>query len=91
MYDMTIDVTGTVYIPFKKYPEQHHAATLWAGKSSTWKCLLTVGSLPGEGSGGATIAGPDSEGYIYYPGFRFKESDVFEHLRENTRPSQPLR
>jgi hypothetical protein len=73
VYDLAINHKGRVYVPFMKYPEQNHIATLWSGIGTEWKLLLRLASRPGEGVNVPTIAGPDRYGWLYCGAYRIRD------------------
>ena len=71
VYDMLITPSGDMIVPFMKYPHDTHAASVWRGsEAGEWELLLMPGSEQGRGAGFEAIAGPDSYGWIYMPGYQ---------------------
>ncbi len=70
IYDMAIAEDGNLYVPFMKYADQDHIASLWRGKDDQWQPILLLKSQRGQGSAVETIAGPDRDGWIYITGYK---------------------
>jgi len=75
IYDMLILPSGDLLVPFMKYPEQSHVATLWQGHPENWTQLIQLASSKGKGAGFETIAGPDKDGWVYMRGYQMKVGD----------------
>ena len=72
VYDMVRLDSGELIVPFMKYPKQTHVATVWRGKEGNWTRILDLASEQGKGAGAETIAGPDKDGWVYFPGYQLK-------------------
>lgn len=72
IYDMLRLPSGELVVPFMKYPDQSHVASVWIGQENNWQPMLHLASEQGKGAGLETIAGPDSAGWVYLPGYQFK-------------------
>ncbi len=76
IYDMMRLPDGRLVIPFMKYPDQTHVASVWLGRDKAWQPILHLKSEKDKGAGMETIAGPDQDGWVYLPGYQFKVSDL---------------
>lgn len=73
VYDMVGLPDGGLVVPFMKYPDQDHVASVWQRQpDGEWRPLLELASERGKGSGFNTVAGPDNDGWVYMPGYQFK-------------------
>ena len=50
-----------ILVPFLKYPDQDHMASLWSYNNHTWTLLMTLGTQGGF----LSIGGPDVQGRFY--------------------------
>jgi hypothetical protein len=73
IYSLAVGRAGYVYAAMMKYPDQLHAASLWAGKDGDWRLLLRLASTKEKGVGVETIGGPDLDGWMYISGYKFKD------------------
>ncbi len=72
VYDMGVGRNGLIYIPFQKYGDQDHYATLWVGNGKDWQLLMTFKK---DIIGGAsTISNPDKYGMLYITGFKIEDN-----------------
>ena len=71
VYSLLMGARGTLYAAMMKYPDQSHIASLWSMKNGNWNRLIEYSSVDGVGVSVDSIAGPDSNGWIYVPGFKF--------------------
>lgn len=76
IYDMAVGASGTVYAPTMKYDDQSHVAALWVGRLHTWNPAMYFASADAASGGRGSIAGPDSEGYLYISGYRIHDQTV---------------
>jgi hypothetical protein len=72
IYDMVLLPSGELIVPFMKYPEQSHVASVWRGRSGEWTQLMQLASAQGKGAGFENIAGPDKNGWVYMRGYQMK-------------------
>jgi len=72
IYDMVLLPSGELIVPFMKYPEQSHVASIWQGGEGGWRQVMQLASAEGKGTGFETIAGPDRDGWVYMPGYQMK-------------------
>ncbi len=72
IYDLLRLDSGELIVPFMKYADQSHLASVWRGKDDIWAPLLQLAGQTGIGSGLPTIAGPDLDGWVYLPGYQIK-------------------
>jgi len=73
IYSLAAGEAGYIYAPMMKYPDQSHAASLWAGKGKEWKLLLQLASTREEGVAVQSIGGPDKDGWLYISGYKIKD------------------
>lgn len=78
IYDMLRLPSGELIVPFMKYPDQAHVASVWIGQEKNWQPMLYLASEQGKGAGMETIAGPDKAGWIYLPAYQFKVAGAKE-------------
>lgn len=76
IYDMTATADGTVYAATMKYASQPFTATLWRGRERSWELLAELPSGPDGAVAVETIAGPDRDGWIHLPGYRYRDEPV---------------
>ena len=72
IYDMLLLPSGELIVPFMKYPEQSHVASVWRGRPGEWVRLMQLASAEGKGAGFENIAGPDQDGWVYMRGYQMK-------------------
>ena len=72
IYDMLLLPSGELLVPFMKYPDQNHVASLWRGGVKGWDMLMQLASEKDKGAGFETIAGPDKDGWVYMRGYQMK-------------------
>ncbi len=73
IYDMAYLPGGYLIVPFMKYPDQPHVASVWRGDANgEWTLILQLASEQGEGAGLTTVAGPDRDGWVYMSGYQFR-------------------
>ena len=75
VYDMLHLPGGDLIVPFMKYPDQPHVASVWRGNSEReWELILQLASEEGKGAGLTSVAGPDGDGWVYMSGYQFRVS-----------------
>ena len=52
-------------VPFLKYPDQQHMASVWSFYNQEWNLLITLGT----NGGFISIGGPDAAGRVYLQGW----------------------
>jgi len=57
-------------------------AALWVGVGGQWTPIMLFDSRLDKGGGRETIAGPDSEGFLYITGYRINDSVVTQAVRK---------
>ena len=72
VYDMSVDRFGNVIAVFMKYLDQDHVASIWAGRDTSWRLVAHLESEAGKGGGRGFVSDPDSEGWMYISGYRFR-------------------
>jgi len=72
IYDMVLLPSGELIVPFMKYPDQSHVASVWQGRPGEWTQLMQLASVQGKGAGFENIAGPDKNGWVYMRGYQMK-------------------
>jgi len=71
VYELLYLPSGELIVPFVKYPDQTHVATVWRGRpDGEWNMLIQLASEQGKAAGFGTIAGPDKHGWVYMPGYQ---------------------
>lgn len=73
IYDMLGLNSDDLIVPFKKYPDQDHIASVWHLSEGEWSIFMQLASNNNKGAGFSSIAGPDKDGWIYVSGYQFKE------------------
>ncbi len=82
IYDMAVGASGTVYAPTMKYADQSHVAALWVGRRNDWQTAMYFASASAAGGGRSSIAGPDTEGYLYVSGYRIHDKTLSDALNQ---------
>lgn len=73
VYALGLTSDGSLIVPTMKYGGQDHIASLWIGAQDSWLPLLRLQSRHGIGTGLASLAGPDGDGWWYVKGFKIKD------------------